>query len=149
MAGDESSQAPGAHEDVVTARVPRHHFLLRTRDFFACVGSGGSLYGAHGTVCPRLAILVPLVHTGGLGSCTHSKTQKPPHPGGFRVFYPLASKSAEDGSALGFTNQGVPPMSRSSFDFDVITGPAPTRSAPKPEPKPASGPQKPPAEPGK
>jgi hypothetical protein len=34
-------------------------------------------------------------------------------------------------------------MPRSSFDFDVVTGPAPTRSAPKPEPKPASGVEKP------
>jgi hypothetical protein len=40
-------------------------------------------------------------------------------------------------------------MSRSSFDFDVITGPAPTRSAPKPEPKPATGQDKPPAQSGK
>ena len=36
-------------------------------------------------------------------------------------------------------------MSRSSFDFDVITGPAPTRTTPKPDPKPANGPEKPPA----
>lgn len=35
-------------------------------------------------------------------------------------------------------------MQRSSFDFDVVSGPAPTRSAPKPEPKPATQ-QKPPA----
>jgi hypothetical protein len=40
-------------------------------------------------------------------------------------------------------------MSRSSFDFDVITGPAPTRSAPKPETKPVTGPDKPPPQPGK
>jgi hypothetical protein len=40
-------------------------------------------------------------------------------------------------------------MSRSSFDFDVITGPAPTRSAPKPEAKPATGQDKPPAQSGK
>ena len=40
-------------------------------------------------------------------------------------------------------------MSRSSFDFDVITGPASTRPAPKPDPKPASAPEKPPASPGK
>jgi hypothetical protein len=40
-------------------------------------------------------------------------------------------------------------MSRSSFDFDVITGPVPTRSTPKPDPKPAPEPQKPPAGPGK
>jgi hypothetical protein len=35
-------------------------------------------------------------------------------------------------------------MQRSSFDFDVVTGPAPTRSAPKPETKPAAAPEKPP-----
>jgi hypothetical protein len=35
------------------------------------------------------------------------------------------------------------PMQRSSFDFDVVTGPAPTRSAPKPESKPAPGAEKP------
>jgi hypothetical protein len=40
-------------------------------------------------------------------------------------------------------------MQRSSFDFDVITGPAPTRSVPKPEPKPAAGSDKPPAAPQK
>jgi hypothetical protein len=40
-------------------------------------------------------------------------------------------------------------MQRGSFDFDVITGPAPTRAAPKPEPKPATGPEKPPSGPGK
>ena len=30
-------------------------------------------------------------------------------------------------------------MQRGSFDFDVVTGPAPTRTAPKPGPKPAPG----------
>jgi hypothetical protein len=40
-------------------------------------------------------------------------------------------------------------MSRSSFDFDVITGPAATRTTPKPDPKPVSGADKPAATPGK
>jgi hypothetical protein len=34
-------------------------------------------------------------------------------------------------------------MQRSSFDFDVITGPAPARPAPKPDAKPPAAPQKP------
>jgi hypothetical protein len=51
-------------------------------------------------------------------------------------------KSADDGPAFGSQTKEHP-MPRSSFDFDVVTGPAPTRSAPKPEPKPASGVEKP------
>ena len=39
-------------------------------------------------------------------------------------------------------------MQRTSFDFDVITGPA-TRPAPKPPAKPASAQEKPPAADGK
>jgi hypothetical protein len=34
-------------------------------------------------------------------------------------------------------------MPSSSFDFDVITGPALARPAPKPDPKPPAVPQKP------
>jgi hypothetical protein len=40
-------------------------------------------------------------------------------------------------------------MQRSSFDFDVVTGPAPTRSAPKPEAKPPTTQPKPPSSPAK
>ena len=32
----------------------------------------------YGNRASRLSILVPLVFSGGLGSCTHCKTQKPP-----------------------------------------------------------------------
>ena len=39
-------------------------------------------------------------------------------------------------------------MQRTSFDFDVVSGPAPVRSAPKPEPKPTA-PAKPPSNDGK
>ena len=40
-------------------------------------------------------------------------------------------------------------MRRSSFDFDVITGPANTRIPPKPAPKPPSTQEKPTGEVGK
>jgi hypothetical protein len=38
-------------------------------------------------------------------------------------------------------------MQRSSFDFDVITGPAPVRPPPKPTPKPTQTQEKPATEP--
>ena len=39
-------------------------------------------------------------------------------------------------------------MRRSSFDFDVITGPSAPRPAPKPEPKAEEKDKPPPGEPG-
>jgi hypothetical protein len=100
------------------------------------------LWSGNGTHTSRLAILVPLVFPGGLGSCTCSKTPKPPHPGGFRFFDPPEPKFADDGTSFGHKTKEFP-MQRSSFDFDVITGPAPARPAPKPDAKPPSAPQKP------
>jgi hypothetical protein len=70
--------APRHGEDVVSVRVACYHFMLRARHFVSCSTAAGRLYGAYGTFCSRLTILVPLVFSGGLGSCTSSKTQQPP-----------------------------------------------------------------------
>jgi hypothetical protein len=48
------------------------------------------------------------------------------------------TKSARDGTAFGPWIKEHP-MQRTHFDFDVITGSAPPRPAPKPESRPDAG----------
>jgi hypothetical protein len=124
---------------------------LHSPIFFDLAAPAPSDYEArHGLETKRLAILVPPVCNGGLGSCTHSKTPKPPHHGGFRFSELLVTKSADSEAASGQQPQEQD-MSRSSFDFDVITGPSAPRPRPKPtsKPIPAQGTQPQPVDPGK
>jgi hypothetical protein len=90
----------------------------------------------------RFAILVPLVCPGGLGSCSRSQIQSRPTQAAF-VFLSHESNSAKTGTVFGPPTKEQP-MPRSSFDFDVITGPA--RIPPKPAPKPQTPEKKPQAE---
>jgi hypothetical protein len=88
-------------------------------------------HARHGTqsASPRNAILVPLVHTGGIGSrrrVTQPKAAQPRRLSRFQIFvYPNV---AEFGAAS--AREEVSPMSHA--DFDVVTGPSmPNRPPPR------------------
>jgi len=83
----------------------------------------------------RLAILVPLVHTGGLGSCTTSKTPKPPPPRRLSHFYAIGNRIFARAGAASQLKEAR--MQGSEFDFDVITGPSVPKPKPQPVPQPA------------
>ena len=63
----------------------------------ACRASSGRVDRPYGTDTSHRTILVPLVQPGGLGSCTSSKTPKPPCQGGFRVFRNSTSTPRQSG----------------------------------------------------
>ena len=63
----------------------------------ACCASSCRVHVAYGTDTSHRTILVPLVQPGGLGSCTLSKTPKPPCQGGFRVFRDSTSTPRQSG----------------------------------------------------
>ncbi len=97
----------------------------------------------------RLTILVSLVQTGGLGSCLRSKTPSRPVQAAFVLQSPRVTNPLKM-VRLRVANPGAS-MQRSSFDFDVITGPVPPRPAPKPapQPNPVQTAPPPPTQPGK
>src|SRR5690348_5248927 len=68
----------------------------------------------------RLAILVPLVQPGGLGSCTSSRTPKPPPPRRLSYFCAIGNRIFAKAGPASHSKEAR--LHSTNFDFDVITG---------------------------
>ena len=108
--------------DVVVRALPCHHFMVRSRHL---VVEASEPMRPQGTLGSGLTILVPPLSSGGLGSCTRSKTKEPPSLAAVVSFYSSHRKSAEEGTAVCSILSYEALMQR-NFGYDVITAPAPS-----------------------
>ena len=96
MAGSALEARSRRDNDVVVRALPCHHFMVRSRHL---VVEASEPMRPQGTLGSGLTILVPPLSSGGLGSCTRSKTKEPPLPWRLSCsFYSSYRKSAEEGN---------------------------------------------------